>query len=267
MAIQPTQPQSIGGVLDTTFQLYKAALMPSIPLTLLLVIAGSPSSIYVMTHSSAGAADPLAMLALVQNPNYWLAALASMVGFMWLLAALYLKIGALGAGEDVSVGTALQKAIGRLPTLLLMMIVFMIVITIGFLLLLVPGLILTVTLALCFAPAVFEGKGPIDSLLESHRLVWGNWWRTAAILTVGFIVVMVIYMVAVLLIGAVTPLAAGSGENLTLVSSVAGMAIGALMSMLITPFYVGLAIATYWDLKLRKEGGDLAARVGALKPA
>jgi hypothetical protein len=33
------------------------------------------------------------------------------------------------------------------------------------------------------------------------------------------------------------------------------------------PFYIGLFLAIYWDLKLRKEGGDLAARVGSLNPA
>ena len=40
-----------------------------------------------------------------------------------------------------------------------------------------------------------------------------------------------------------------------------------LMSLLLTPFYISLGIAIYWDLKLRKDGGDLAARVGALNPA
>ena len=39
------------------------------------------------------------------------------------------------------------------------------------------------------------------------------------------------------------------------------------MSLLLTPFYISLGIAIYWDLKLRKDGGDLAARVGALNPA
>ena len=33
------------------------------------------------------------------------------------------------------------------------------------------------------------------------------------------------------------------------------------------PFFSAMLIAVYWDLKLRKEGGDLAARVGALNAA
>ena len=35
MSIQPAQPQTIGGVLDTTFQLYKASIVKMIPLSLL----------------------------------------------------------------------------------------------------------------------------------------------------------------------------------------------------------------------------------------
>jgi len=52
-----------------------------------------------------------------------------------------------------------------------------------------------------------------------------------------------------------------------LISLVSGLLVGVLMSLLVTPFYISLAIAIYWDLKLRKDGGDLAARVGALNAA
>ncbi len=271
MSIRPAQPQSIGGVLDTTFQLYKASVVKLIPLSLLMVIASSPSTIYMFTQGGVGdPADPFAMLGMMRSPGYWLAVLAGMLGSLWMMSAAYLKIGAIGAGGDLGLGTALQQAVARLPVVLLMMILFMIAVTIGYILLLVPGMILTVSLALCFNPALFENKGPLDSLTESHRLVWGNWWRTTAILTVGFIVLIVIYLLAGLIIGVFTPLLVLGGdgnENLLLISMVSGLLIGVLVSLLVTPFYISLAISTYWDLKLRKDGGDLAARVGALNPA
>jgi hypothetical protein len=271
MSMQPTQPQSIGGVLDTTFQLYKASVVKMIPLSLLTVIAGSPSSIYVFTQGGAGdPTNPFAVLEMMSSMGYVLTALAGMIASVWMMSASYLKIGAIGTGGDLGVGPALQKAVTRLPTIVLMTILFGIAIAVGCLLLLVPGLILMVSLALCFNPALFEGKGPVESLSESHRLVWGNWWRTAAILTVGFIVILVIYMLAALVIGLITPFivfGAGASENALLIGMVGGFLVGILMSLLVTPFYISLAIATYWDLKLRKDGGDLAARIGALNPA
>jgi hypothetical protein len=271
MSIQPAQPQSIGGVLDTTFQLFKASVVRLIPLSLLMVVAGSPSSIYILTQgASSNPADPFGMLGMMSRPGYWLSALAGMLGTVWMMSAAYLKIGAIGAGGDLGLGPALQKAVTRLPSVALMMILFGFAVGIGMVLLIVPGLILMVSLALCFNPALFEDKGPFESLSESHRLVWGNWWRTAAILTVGFIVLIVIYMLAGLIIGVVMPLAVlggAAGENFLMTSMISGMLIGTLVSLLVTPFYISLAIATYWDLKLRKDGADLAARVGALNPA
>ena len=271
MSVQPAQPQSIGGVLDTTFQLYKASLVKVIPLSLLMVLASSPSSIYVLTQGAGAraAADPFAMLDMMRSPGYWLAGLVGMVASMWMLSAMYLKIGALGTGDDLGTGAALQRALTRLLTVVLMVILFAIALAVGLVLLLIPGLILAVSLALCFNTALFEGKGPVDALTESHRLVWGNWWRTAAIMTVGIIIIMVIYFVAALIIGVVTPLLVISGgtENLVLYTLISSLLIGVLMNVLVTPFYISMAVAIYWDLKLRKDGGDLAARVGALNPA
>jgi len=149
-------------------------------------------------------------------------------------------------------------------------ILFAIALVIGAILLIIPCLILMVSLGLCFNTALFEGKGPVDALSESHRLVWGNWWRTAAILTVGFIIIFVIYLIAGVIIGVLAPimvLGGGGTENVLLITLISGLLVGVLTSLLMTPFYIGLAIAIYWDLKLRKDGGDLAARVGALNPA
>lgn len=272
MSIQPSQPQSIGGVLDTTFQLYKASVVKMIPLSLLMVIAGSPQSIYMFMRGAAGGnpGDPFAMLAMMTGPGYWLAALVGMIGSMWMLSAGYLKLQAIGTGEDLGVGAAVTRALSRLPAVILMVILFGIALTIGLVLLIVPFFILMVSLGLCFATALFEDKGPVDALSESHRLVWGNWWRTAAILTVGFVVIFVIYLIAGLIIGVLTPIlifGGGGTENVLLISLISGLLIGVLMSLLMTPFYISMAIAIYWDLKLRKDGGDLAARVGALNPA
>ena len=271
MSIQPSQPQSIGGVLDTTFQLYKASLVKMIPLSLLMVIAGSPQSIYMFTRGGVGnAADPFAIFAMMQSGGYWVAALIGLAATMWTWSAAYLKIGAIGTGGDLGIATALTQSLSRLPAVLIMVLLFGIALTVGLLLLLIPGLILMVSLGMCFNTALFEEKGPVDALSESHRLVWGNWWRTAAILTVGFIIIFVIYLIAGMIIGVVAPIivfGGGGTDNLLLISMISGLLVGVLMNVLMTPFYISLAIAIYWDLKLRKDGGDLAARVGALNPA
>ena len=52
-----------------------------------------------------------------------------------------------------------------------------------------------------------------------------------------------------------------------LIATIIGGVVGILGTLVVTPFYAAMIMALYWDLKLRKEGGDLAARVGALGTA
>jgi len=270
MSIQPTQPQSIGGVLDTTFQLYKASVVKMIPLSVLMSVAEAPTSVFFFTQGGAATStNPYAVLELMGSPTFLLVAFVQLILTTWVMSAGYLKVGAIGAGGDLGIGAALQKALTRLPSLVVMIIVVFIALIIALILLIVPFFILTVSLALCYTLVMLEDRGPIEALSESHRLVWGNWWRTAAILTVGFIIIFVIYLIAGMIIGVITPLVVlgGGTDNVLLISLVSGLLVGVLMSLLVTPFYISLAIAIYWDLKLRKDGGDLAARVGALNAA
>jgi hypothetical protein len=270
MSIRPAQPQSIGGVLDTTFQLYKASIVGMIPLSILMSIAEAPTSIYFFTQGAVlDGSNPYAALELMGSGMFILVVVVQIILSTWIMAAGYLKIGAIGDGGDMGIGTALQRALARLPSLVAMMFVLFIVMIIALLLLVIPALILTVSLALCYTLAILENRDPIAALSESHRLVWGNWWRTAAILTVGFIIIIVISMVAGLISGILTPLLVigGGSEYVLLVTTIVGWVVGAAINVLLTPFYIAMPISIYWDLKLRKDGGDLAARVGALNPA
>ena len=163
-------------------------------------------------------------------------------------------------------GSALQTSLGRLLPQVLTFILFSVAVGIGFVLLVIPGLILMLSLMLCWILVVLEGKGPMAALVGSHRLVWGNWWRTAAILTVGFIVLFVLYVAVAFVVGLIVPLV-GFGSDPFMVAFIGGLVINGILYLLITPYYAGLLLSIYWDLKLRKEGGDLAARVGALGAA
>ena len=268
MAIQPTQPQGIGGVLDTSFQLYKASLGRVWPVCLVMAIVASIPAVYMMKSAAGGGIteSALQMMAVFSDPVYWLVYVVSMALTISAMGALYLQEYAIGTGGEMSVGEAVQAALGRAASLVGAMVLLTIALTIGFLLLIVPGLILMVSLMLAINLVLFENKGPIDALTGSHKLVWGNWWRAAAILTVGGIIALVIYMAAAVVMAVVTPFI-GLGVDVVMYSLISGLLTGVLMYLLVVPFFAALLIALYWDLKLRKEGGDLAARVGALNAA
>lgn len=270
MAVQPTQPQSIGGVLDSGFQLYKASVGVVWPLCLLLIVAGSPPTIYlVMSGGAAGLApaDMTAALVPMMRPGYALANLLGLLLSMWVFGALLLKMHSIGVGIELGSAAALRAAVRRAPWMLVLTLLFILALVAGFMLLAVPGFILSVSLILCWVVLMIEHKGPLAALTASHQLVWGHWWRTAAILTVGFIVVFVIYLAVGMLGAVVLPLVAGSVQDVVIYAVISIFAVNLVVSLLVTPFYVALLLTIYWDLKLRKEGGDLAARVSSLGAA
>jgi hypothetical protein len=186
---------------------------------------------------------------------------------MWTMSALYLKQRAVGVDEPLDIGDALKIALKRLGPLVGASILFVLAVVVGLILLLVPGLILMVSLMMYMALLLFEDKGAVDSLTGSHKLVWGNWWRSSTILTVALILVIVIFVALGVVAVVVAPFAGMAMEDIVMVGLVSELIFNAAFNLLLMPFFTAVMIALYWDLKLRKEGGDLAARVNALNAA
>lgn len=271
MAIQPSQPQGIGGVLDTAFQLYKSSLAVVWPISLLLAIVSMPPTLYWMfsdravpDSSSVGASMGMSMNFDAADPLGSIIGLISAILTMWAMSALYLKQRAVGVGEQLGLGDALKMALKRLPPLLGASFLFMLAVVIGLVLVLVPGLILMVSLMLYMALLLFENKGAVDSLTGSHKLVWGNWWRSSAILSVAMMLVIVIFVALALVAAIVAPFAGLIVADIVMVGE---LLFNAAFNLLLMPFLTAVMIALYWDLKLRQEGGDLAARANALNAA
>ena len=124
----------------------------------------------------------------------------------------------------------------------------------------IPGIILAVSMAFYSLCILFEGDGVFQSLTHSHQLVWGNWWRTMVIYSVVMIIYMVLYMAIGLPLVFLDELifATETGQG---VFSMLGDLIASVVTF---PLMVSVFIVVFHDLKLRKEGQDLEARVEAL---
>ncbi|MBL8266220.1 hypothetical protein [Steroidobacter sp.] len=272
MAIQPSQPQGIGGVLDTAFQLYKSSLAVVWPISLLLAIVGAPPTLYSI-FSRPEVAQPASvdeLLNMVLGPSdpmataiAWISGLLS----LWVMSALYLKQRAAGMDAEMSVGAALKVAARRLGPMVLATFLALLAVVIGIALLLVPGLILLVTLMMYMLLLLFEDKSAVESLTASHNLVWGNWWRSSAILTVALILVLVIFAAIGFVAVIAAPFADLAVGDIVVAAMIGELVFNLAFNVLLMPFFTAVMIALYWDLKLRKEGGDLAARVNALNAA
>ncbi len=271
---KPLMPRDIGGVLDDSLQLYKASLRSCwLPALLGSLITGALSyfvlvSMPPVTTATAPAEVLTRYRALIASFGIWYLIVIALS--MVLYGMLVINIVAVSRGETPAFGASLAKATRRAPALLVASIAFVICLTVGFILLFIPGFYAWNRLQLYIVPLMGDAEGPFRSLGSSWRAVGGNWWRTAVVVFVMFVIFIVLEMVLAALAGfivAVTGLGAGMTTNPALLISrlqVTTQIVGAVVRIFSTPLIFAAFVALYQDLLLRQGGADLEARLGAL---
>jgi hypothetical protein len=267
---KPTVPRSIGGVLDDTFQLYKASFSSCWQPMLIMSLIAAGSGFYrfsAVPPAAPGAGLRDLLLQFQTTPRgYQAVSLLVMLVDLVLYSVLLLNIVAVSGGRTPSLGASLAAALRRLPALIVATIVFFIAAFVGFILLLVPGIYLLNRLQLYVVPLVTESQGPVQSLGTSWNLVGGHWWRTATLL---FVMIAIMYVLNLALVAVAGAIVAVVGGGAALVQGAGTFVLGslilsAILGIFTTPLIVTVFVTVYQDLVLRKSGGDLEARLGAL---
>ena len=245
----PKQPQSIGVVLDSGFRLFAAGFSKVIGLSVAAnIIVYLPMLIFMPFLMSNTQPPPEAF-----TGGFFIAALVAGILSMAFYLAIIRVFGAIARDEPVSIGAALTAGLKRLLPMLIAAILYMIVVSLGMVLLIIPGMIVMLTLMFFSVAMVLDEEGIISSLSRSHKLVWGNWWRTATVLTVPLVIVFVMMMAVSLLMAFLGQFLPAAG----VVSLVMQIVVNALTQLL---FYA-IFVVQYQDLILRKEGTDLELRL------
>ena len=260
------RPLSVGEMLDAGFRLFRArfgtlmicVLVPILPFAILgtvLQASIDPNAFDVNATTaevdSGTAAVGLGVGSLVQS-----AAIA--LG----IAACFKAISAAYLGERADAGDSLRYALGRTIPLILCYIVFVIIVSIGTILLIIPGIWLATKLSMSFAALVFERKGPFGALGRSWKLTGGNFWRVFGTLLVVAIIVIVFQLVVGGIIGAIL----GGSNASELAAAIVTTILNVLLLAVTYPLWAAVVSVVYYDLRVRNEGFDLqllAQGVGA----
>jgi hypothetical protein len=279
MSTVPYPPQrqlSIGEVLDLSFRIYRATLLPSLLFATCGVIAGELAGIYALIkgHTAPRAGGAVGnMIAQLQDPTFIALYIVGVILTLVFYAAVVLREQAIITTGHA--GSEFTTALRRIPAL----IGLLLLVAIGFAACFVPGaiaggvlralLFVAAGLVLCYAVVaiscaqtilLIDGAGPASSLARSWRLTTGSFWRLSVIYSVAIIVLFALYAVIFAVAGMLaTALAHGDVAMVTAFAQVIGIILGAVA----TPFYAALALAVLADLKVRKEGADLAQRISA----
>jgi len=259
-----TEPLSIGGVLDSGISLYRSTFKQTTGLALIVAIPYVLAA-GLMSYAGAGltpGAPPEAMDG--QLPLIFGAMLLMYPALFFLWGAVGHRIVALARGGEANTSADIGFGLKLMIPLTVVLILFMLALTLGFLLLIIPGLIIMVTMSQFATVPLMEDRSSWSSLWRSHKLIWrGNYWRTAAILTVMSIIGLAVSLGVYLVVGAVS-VAQATSEGVDFVYLVIEAFANMALMTLLMPLTLSMLLALYNDLLLRREGGDLDEQLAQL---
>ncbi len=121
---------------------------------------------------------------------------ASLVGNVLLLGGMLSLIPLASSGQRISALRAIGASAPRLPALLLLTILMTVLIQLGFMVLVVPGVLLAVTLALSPIILMTEKVGVIAAMRASMRLGWSQMKLVAPAVILWIVAKLVVLLLA-----------------------------------------------------------------------
>jgi hypothetical protein len=278
------RPLGIGEILDVGIKIYLRNWLPLFKIVAFVVlpaqilvniveISALPKGVTVSggnpfapsfsgapaTPVSGSDATTFAVGLLVAALINFLAGRLAQAGCFRVVADAYL-------GEEVNWRSSLRFALRRLPALVSLSILTAILVGLGTILFIIPGIYLYVAFAVAVPVLLVEGANPARALGRSRELVRGRWWGTCGVSVVGYLLVSI---VSYALVGVVVGIAFANPARNTVAGFVLNTLATTVGSMIATPAAAAFITVLYIDLRVRKEGFDLlllARRLGVERP-
>ncbi|HUN78962.1 MAG TPA: hypothetical protein VMU32_08590 [Solirubrobacteraceae bacterium] len=228
----------VGAVLRRTFQIYVDQAPVLMPTAAVVFVISGVFGILLVVASPA-----LAILALIVS-------LVATILYTGMIVELVADVR--DGKRDATVGQLLRAVSPVLGQLILVAILAAVGEAIGFVLLIVPGLILLTIWAVAAPVVVLEHPGAMRALGRSRELVRGNGWQVFGVI-----------LLLVIGIGVVT-------EALYVLANAAGTTVGLIvrvvLGILTAPISALAAAVLYFELRdSAHAGGDLPERADSFQ--
>jgi hypothetical protein len=172
-----------------------------------------------------------------------------------LISALHVHaVIEIGNGRRPKIGPVALQGLRVLAVVVAAEIVAGVLIGLGFIALIVPGIILSLRWSVVAQTAAVDHEGWMPALRRSAQLTAGHYWHIfRVLLAVGFLT---------FLIAAVTGVLVGGGHNTSIVS----VLIGIVVYTLVASFGALTLAVLYFDLRAREAGPRLDPLAGYADP-
>lgn len=253
----------IGDILDATLRVYRRnfapflgiALITYVPYALLKFIlhlmfdaeptlVDTPSDVYAVPDTGSSMINLLGMVLLF------------LIVYPLTSGALTYAISGNFLGQPLGAGAAYGRAAGRVGALIGTQVLVSLVVVLGFLLFIVPGVIFSLWFMIVPAVVLLEKMGGTTAMGRARALMKGNLGKGFVLNLVVTLLVVVITYAAMLSVGVLAGLFDLPDTVLELVSD--------LLSAVLLPVQLTPIILLYYDLRIRKEAFDLQLLAASL---
>jgi len=255
----PDKPQTISQVVKTGVSLWKTTLKLTLPFGFIFGILCSGFNFILSLGTPPDEALSTASNLKVEDLGLLIAySVISLIIILIIYAATIIRINHATQGNSLEFGDAIRLGFQKAFRLALVMLLSICAVGMGYILLIIPGIILSIYLLFSSYIVVLEEKGAIASIRESVRLVSGNWWNVAGtFLLMGIIYIIFNFILSFIAIGLdffflMIAKVLFSGASKVFKDYVVLITSG-LVASILYPFYHTCTIAMYYDLRLKKS--------------
>jgi hypothetical protein len=230
---------SVGQVLKRSFSTFFANFIPFFVLALILYLPSLILSYGSLDDLQSGIATPQYSAA-----DFVAIALSVVLSYILIGALVYGTVQHL-TGRKAGLGDIIGRGLSRVIPVIVIAILLSIVVSIGFVLLIVPGIFLVVVYSVVIPAAVVERPGIIGSFNRSWDLTKGYRWPVLGLLLILFVILLVFSIVV----------GGAAGIGFVFMDSLALIVIADYVISAITGVFASVVIAVlYHDLRVAKEG-------------
>ncbi len=167
--------------------------------------------------------------------------------------ALTRAVGSRYLNEAVSLGGCYKHILGMFWRYLLTVLLSGLVIVIGFMLLVVPGIVFSIWFIFTSSVVVLEGLGGTSAMGRSRELARGN---AGKIILLAVLIWILSWLLGVG-VEALNGLIVSGMEDSRVMAALVSQVIQQGVNLVVAPFFSIAWVLLYYDIRIRKEGFDL----------
>ena len=251
------RPLSLGEILDRTFTIYRNHFLlfigiSAIPHLLVLAVSLVNLAFQPLANTAAASFGSIGTTILLSLGII----LFSVIAYVFSQGGTVFAVSELYLGRSATIIGSLSYALSEVWTLFGVLLLNGIVIGIGFICLIVPGIYLACRLLVCVPATLVEKRGPAESLSRSFELTRDNVGRALLILLLS---VVISWAASAIFTAPFTILMMTALKNPEMMRVWAALTqVGSsVAAILISPILLIATSIFYFDLRVRKEAFDL----------